>query len=387
MQVLTFPRTVVMGDGALEYLKSLEGKKALIVCGATVKKMGFVDKITGYLKEAGIEAKAFEVEPEPSKETVAKGAELANKYGPDWIIGLGGGSNIDAAKAIWFLYERPDMDLGAINPFIKLGLRKKAKLICIPTTSGSGSDVSFATVITDLKEERKMELANSELVPDISIIEPTFPMAMPQKLVADTGFDALSHSLEAFIANQRNDFSDALSMRATQLIFKYLPRAYKNPEDKEAREKMHNASTMAGMAFTQSNVALGHALGHVIGGIFHVPHGKLMAIFTTYVIEYNAKKVAERYAEIAKAIGIEAKTTHEAVEKLVETIKELRSELGEPASLKEAGIKPEDFYKRLDELTERVMKSVILPSNPRPLTVEEARKLLEYIYEGKKIDF
>lgn len=387
MHVLTFPRTVIMGDGALEYLKSLEGKKALIVCGAIVKKMGFVDKITGYLKEAGIEAKAFEVEPEPSRETVAKGAEFANEYGPDWIIGLGEGSNIDAAKAIWFLYERPDMDLGAINPFIKLGLRKKARLICIPTTSGSGSDASFATVITDLKEERKMELANSELVPDISIIEPTFPMAMPQKLVADTGFDALSHSLEAFIANQRNDFSDALSLKATQLIFKYLPRAYKNPEDKEAREKMHNASTMAGMAFTQSNVALGHALGHVIGGIFHVPHGKLMAIFTTYVIEYNARKVAERYAEIAKAIGIEAKTTQEAVEKLVETIKELRSELGEPASLKEVGIKPDDFYKRLDELAERVMKSVILPSNPRPLTLEEARKLLEYIYEGKKIDF
>lgn len=387
MWELTFPRTVVVGDGALEYLKRIEGKKALIVCGATVKKIGFAGKVLGYLKEAGIEAKTFEVEPEPSRETVMKGAELAKEYGPDWIIGLGGGSNIDAAKAIWFLYEHPEKDLATINPFIKLGIRKKAKLICIPTTSGSGSDVSFATVITDLKEERKMELANSELVPDISILDPEFPMAMPQKLVADTGFDAMSHALEAFVANQRNDFSDAIALRAIQLIFKYLPRAYRNPEDKEAREKMHNASTMAGMAFTQSNVALGHALGHVLGGIFHISHGKLMATFIPRVIEYNAKQIPERYAEIARAVGVDAKTTTEAVEKLLDAIKELRNELGEPASLKEAGIKREDFDRRLNELAERVMKSVVLPSNPRALTMENAKKLLEYIYEGKKIDF
>lgn len=387
MWELTFPRTLALGQGALEYLKRLDGKRALIVCGATVKKVGFADKVAGYLKEAGIEAKTFEVEPEPSKETVMKGAALAGEYEPDWIIGLGGGSNIDAAKAIWFLYEHPEKELGSINPFVKLEMRKKARLICIPTTSGSGSDVSFATVITDLKEERKMELANSELVPDISIVDPEFPLVMPQKLVADTGFDAMSHALEAFVANQRNDFSDALALKAIQLILKYLPRAYKNPEDKEAREKMHIASTMGGMAFTQSNVALGHALGHVLGGIFHISHGKLMAIFVPYVIEYNAKRVAERYAEIAKAVGIEAKTTTESVEKLIETIKKLRSELGEPTSLKEEGVKREDFDRRLDELAERVTKSVVLPSNPRELTLENAKKLLEYIYEGKKVDF
>ena len=387
MRELTFPRTVVIGKGGLEYLKHVGGKRALVVCGATIKKMGFVDRVVGYLKEAGIESKTFEVEPEPSRETIGKGAQLARDYEPEWIIGLGGGSNIDAAKAIWFLYERPDMDLAAINPFIRLGLRKKARLICIPTTSGSGSDASFATVITDLREERKMELANAELVPDISILDPDLPMAMPQRLVADTGFDALSHALEAYIANERNDFSDALALMAVRLIFKYLPRAYRSPEDKEAREKMHNAATMAGMAFTQSDVALGHALGHVLGGIFHVPHGRLMAVFSPYVIEYNAKVVSERYAEIAKAVGIEAKTNEEAVEKLVNMIKDLRSKLGEPASLSEAGIKREDFEKRLDELAERVTKSVVLPSNPRALSLENAKKLLQYIYEGRRVDF
>ena len=387
MWEITFPRTIAAGEGALEYLKKIEGKTALIVTGKVVKTMGFADKVENYLKEAGIEVKIFEVEPEPSVETIIKGAELAREYWPDWIIGLGGGSNIDAAKAIWVLYERPDLEVASINPFIKLGMRKKARLICIPTTSGSGSEVSWATVITNLKEERKMELANKEIVPDIAILDPELPMTMPQKLVAETGLDALTHAIEAYVSPMRNDFSDALAIKALKTIFQYLLRSYRNPEDKEAKGKMHNAATIAGMAFTNSEVGIVHALGHMIGGVFHVPHGRLMAIILPYSIEYNAKVALERYADIAKAVGIEAKTDSEALEKLVETINEIKREFGEPASLKEAGISPEDFQNKIDDLVKKVMSSVVLRGNPRALNAEEARKLLIHIYEGRKVDF
>jgi len=387
MWEITLPRTIAAGEGALEYLKRIEGKRALIVTGSIVKKMGFVDKVANYLKETGMELEVFEVEPEPSVETIKRGVELAKTYGPDWIIGLGGGSNIDAAKAIWVLYERPDLEVASINPFIKLGMRKKAKLICIPTTSGSGSEASWATVITNLKDERKMELANKELVPDMVILDPTLPMSMPQKLVAETGLDALTHAIEAYVSPKRNDFSDALAIKAVKTIFQYLLRSYRSPDDKEAKEKMHNAATMAGMAFTNSEVGIVHALGHMIGGVFHISHGKLMAIILPYSIEYNAKVALERYIDIAKAGGIEAKTDGEALEKLVETIKEMRREFGEPASLKEAGISPEDFENKLDDLVKKVMSSVVLQGNPRALNAEEARKLLIYIYEGRKVDF
>lgn len=387
MWEITVPRTIAAGEGALEYLKQVEGNRALIVTGKTVKKMGFADKVTNYLKEAGIRSEAFEVEPEPSVETVIKGAEVARNYGPDLIIGLGGGSNIDAAKAIWVLYERPDLEAGSINPFIKLGLRKKARLIGIPTTSGSGSEATWATVITNPAEERKMELANKELVPDIAIVDPEFPRTMPRKLVAETGFDALTHAIEAYVAPVGNAFSDALAIEPIKLVFKYLRRSYGNPEDNEAKAKMHIAATMAGMAFTNSEVGVVHALGHVTGGVLKVTHGRAMAIILPYSVEYNAKVAMQKYAEIAKAVGIEAETDDEAVEKLVEALRQLQRELEEPASLREAGIRREEFEKKLDDLANKAIKSVVLRGNPRPLNLEEARKLFTYIFEGKKIDF
>jgi hypothetical protein len=387
MWEITVPRKIAAGEGALEYLKQVEGNRALLVTGKTVKKIGFADKVTNYLKEAGIGSEVFEVEPEPSVETVIKGAEVARNCGPDVIVGVGGGSNIDAAKAIWVLYERPDLDVGSINPFIKLGLRKKARLIGIPTTSGSGSEATWATVITNPVEERKMELANKELVPDVAIVDPELPRAMPRKLVAETGFDALTHAVEAYVATVGNDFSDALAIRAIQLIFKYLRRSYGNREDTEAITKMHIAATMAGVAFSNSDVAIVHALGHVTGGVLHVPHGRAMAIILPYSVEYNAKVAAQKYAEIARAIGIEAKTEYQALEKFVETVRQLQRELEEPASLKEVGIPRKEFERKLDDLASKAIKSVVLRANPRPLNLEEARKLFAYIYEGKKVDF
>jgi len=387
MWEITVPRKIVAGEGALGYLKQVEGNRALVVTGKTVKKIGFADRVTNYLKEAKIGSEVFVVEPEPSVESVIEGAEFARNYGPDLIVGVGGGSNIDAAKAIWVLYERPDLEAGSINPFMKLGLRKKARLIGIPTTSGSGSEATRATVITSPAEERKLELANNELVPDIAIVDPELPRAMPRKLVAETGLDALSHAIEAYVATVGNDFSDAIAVKAIQLVFKYLRRSYENREDNEAITKMHMAAMMGGMAFSNSDVAIVHALGHVIGGVLHVPHGRAIAIILPYSVEYNAKVATQKYSEIAKAVGIEAETDGKALEKFVEALRQLQRELEEPASLKEAGIPREEFEKKLDDLAGKVIKSVILRANPRPLNMEEARKLFTYMYEGKKVDF
>jgi alcohol dehydrogenase class IV len=388
MWELTFPRTVVIGESALGYLKTVEGKKALVVTDKVIRKLDFMEKVTDYLKEAGLDVGVFdEVEPEPAIETIVKGAELAKEYGPDWVIGLGGGSCMDAAKAIWVLYENPNITVDGINPLSKLGLRKRARLICIPTTSGTGSDATWATIITDVKEERKMELTSREIVADVAIVDPELPKGMPPKLAAGTGLDALTHGIESYVSQWNNDFSDALAIKAIQMIFKYLPRAYRNPEDREAKEKMHNAATMAGMSFGNSQVGIAHAMGHSLGAIFHVPHGRSVALFLSYSIEYSAKQAIERYADVAREIGIEAKTDKEAVEKLVEAVRKLNHEMGEPTSLKEAGISKKDFDKRLDDLATRAANSTCTFMNPRVPDTEETKKLFVYAYEGKKVDF
>jgi alcohol dehydrogenase class IV len=388
MWEFTSPRTIVFGENALEYLKTVEGKRAFIVTDKVIKKLGFADKVAGYLKEAGVKTEVFDgVETEPSAENVMKGAELARKYCPDWFVGLGGGSCMDAAKAIWVLYERPDMEVAAINPLEKLGLRKKARLICIPTTSGTGSDATWATIITDVKDCRKMELTSREIVADIAILDPELPKSMPPRAVADTGLDALTHAIESYVSQWRNDFSDALAIKAIQMIFKYLPRAYRNPEDKEAKEKMHNAATMAGMSFGNSQAGIAHAMGHSLGAIFHVPHGRSVDLFLSYSIEYSAREAMQRYADIAREIGIEAKTDEEAVKKLVEAIRKLEREVGAPASIKESGISRQDFEKRLDDLVTRAANSSCTFMNPRVPDVADTRKLIIYAYEGKKVDF
>ncbi len=388
MWELTFPRTVVIGEDALEYLRAVKGKRVLIVTDKVIHKLDFVEKVADYLKEAGLEVEIFDlVEPEPSVETIVKGAEVARKYAPDWFIGLGGGSCMDAAKAIWALYENPGIEVGDISPLTELGLRRKARLICIPTTSGTGSDANWSTIITDVKEERKLELASREIVADIDILDPELPKSMPPKLVADTGLDVLAHAIEAYVSQWRNDFSDALAIKAIQTVFKYLPTAYRHPEEKEAKEKMHNAATMAGMSFGNSQAGIAHALGHSLGAIFHIPHGRTVDLFLSYSIEYSAREAMGRYADIARAIGIEAKTDEEAVEKLVETVRRLDREMGEPASIREMGISREDFEKRLDDLVARAANSSCTFMNPRVPNLEDTRKLFICAYEGRRVNF
>jgi len=242
-------------------------------------------------------------------------------------------------------------------------------------------------MITDAKEERKMELPSREIVSDIIVLDPELPKSMPPSLVADTGLDALTHAVEAYVSQWRNDISDALAIKAIQIVFKYLPRAYKDSEDKEAREKMHNAGTMAGMAFGNSQVGIAHAMGHSLGAIFKVPHGKTVALFLAPSIEYSAREAMERYAEIARAINIEAETNAEAITGLIEAVRRLCRELKEPSSIKELKITREAFEKRLEDLVTRAANSSCTFMNPRVPDVEETRKLFLYAFEGKEVDF
>ena len=389
MWFFTSPRTIVFGEGALEYLKELEGKKVFIVTDKNLRKLGIVDKVVEQLKETGMEIRIFdEVEPEPSKQTIERGAKILSEFGADWIIGLGGGSCMDAAKAMWVLYERPDLTIEDITPFEKLNLRKKARLINIPTTSGTGADVTWAVVITDAERKVKLELASKEVVADISILDPALVLDLPPKLTADTGMDALVQAIEAYTVQWKNDFSDALALRAIQLIFKYLPRAYKNGKnDPEAREKMHNAATMSGLAFSNSQIGIVHALGHSLGAVFKIPHGRSVAVFLPYVMEYNLSEAVSLYAEIAEAIGITDGSNEEKARRLIEAVRKLMREIEEPLSIKEMGIPREDFEVKLNELIEKANESTGTIVNPRVPTEEDYRKLFLYAYEGKSVDF
>ncbi len=379
---------IAFGEDALEVLKDLKGKEAFIVTDNTIRSLGYVDTVSSYLKEAGMDIRVFDkVESEPSKENVIEGAKTIRESAPDWIIGLGGGSCMDAAKVMWVLYERPDIKMEEISPLVELGLRKKARLICIPTTSGTGSETSWAAVITNKKEHLKMELASRDLYPDLSIVDPKLPVGVPKRVAADAGIDVLITAVEAHVNQWKNDFSDALAIKSIQLFFKYFLRSYENENDKEAREKMHNAATIAGLAFSNSQAGVAHAMGHSFGAIFKVPHGKATGVFFPYSIEFAVKEAGERYAEIAKAIGIEAPSVEAAVKKLVDTIRTLMKKIGEPLTVKEMGIKWEDYSQKLDELVAKAEMSACNFVSPRVASSAELRKLFTYAFEGRTVDF
>lgn len=295
---------------------------------------------------------------------------------------------MDAAKAIWVLYERPDYKVEMINVFEKPGLRKKARLICIPTTSGTGSEATWAVVITNRQEKRKMEHAHKEIVADMVVLDPEFALSMPPRLVADTGLDALTHALECYVSTWHNDFSDALAMKAIQIVFKHLLESYRNPEAKEAKEKMHYAATMAGLAFGNAMCGICHAMGHALGAVFHIPHGRAVGVYLPYSIQYAKKEAMERYADIARAIGIEFKTDEEAVDKLAEAVKKLMKDLGLPLSVRDMGVSRQDHEKNLDDLVTKAFGSTQTDPSPRvPADSEEYKKLFRYAFEGKDIDF
>jgi alcohol dehydrogenase class IV len=378
---------IVYGEDAISYLAQIEGKRAFIVTDRNIIELGFVERVIEKLEEAGIESKVFsEVEPDPSIETVKRGAEEMMAYEPDWVIGVGGGSSMDAAKAMWVLYERPDVEPSEINPIIPLGLRKKARLITIPTTSGTGAEATWAIVLTDKAERRKLGLGSRENMADIAILDPFFVAKLPPRLTADTGMDALTHAIEGYTSAWRNEFCDGLCLKAVQLIFDYLPIAYESGE-MEAREKMQNAAAIAGLGFGNSMAALAHSMGHSLGAIFHIPHGRAVGLFLPYTIEFAVRGGGTRYAEIARFLGLPSRTEEEGASSLAEAVRKLARRLEQPLTIEELGILPEEFEAELERLIENAEADTQTLTSPRIPSTEEFEKLFRYAYEGRRVDF
>ena len=393
MMRFTLPRDIYYGKGSLEQLKNLQGKKAMIVLGGgSMKKFGFVDKVLGYLKEAGIETRLFEnVEPDPSVETVMKGAAAMREFEPDWIISMGGGSPIDAAKAMWVFYEYPDTTFEEIlQPFSFPTLRQKAKFLAIPSTSGTATEVTAFSVITDYAKGIKYPLADFNITPDVAIVDPELAETMPAKLTAHTGKDALTHAIEAYVSTLHAAFTDPLALRAIEMVFNYLPASYKG--DKNAREQMHYAQCMAGMAFSNALLGIVHSMAHKTGAAFstgHIPHGCANAIYLPYVIQYNAKEASAktRYAEIAKYLHLAGNTEDELVQALCDKIDAYNVELNIPKTLKDFGIVEEEFKEKVAKIAELAVGDACTGSNPRAITPAQMEKLLTATYYGQKIDF
>jgi len=380
---------VVFGQDALSHLAELKGKSAFIVTDRNIVRLGLVDKVKEQLAQAEIQATVFdEIEPDPSLQTIQNGVTLMNQHRPDLVIGVGGGSVMDAAKAMRVQYEKPDIKPEEINPFISnLGLGAKCKLVCIPTTSGTGAEATFAIVLTDIREQRKLSLINREVVPNIAIVDPEMARAMPPQITADTGMDVLTHAIEGYTCTWKNDFADGLCIKAIQLVFQYLQRAVKDGNDMEARERMHNAACMAGIGFTNSLTGMAHAAGHSLGAVFHTPHGRAVGLFLPYTVEYIGDAREELWAEIAYAIRLEVPKGKKAATIFTQTVRELASSINQPLSIKETGISVDSFNKAMEKLIDNIMADGSLIVSARIPDVAETKRFLSYAYEGKSIDF
>ena len=387
MARFTLPRDMYHGKDALEALKTLVGKRAIIVTGGgSMKRFGFIDKVESYLKEAGMEVTLFEgVEPDPSVETVMKGAKAMTEFQPDWIVAIGGGSPIDAAKAMWAFYEYPDTTFESLCiPFNFPTLRTKAKFCAIPSTSGTATEVTAFSVITDYQKGVKYPLADFNITPDVAIIDPALAETMPAKLTANTGMDAMTHAIEAYVSTLHCDYTDPLALHAIKMINELLVDSYNG--NMEARDRMHNAQCLAGMAFSNALLGIVHSMAHKTGAAFsggHIVHGAANAMYLPKVIKYNSKnpEAMKRYAEIAKFIGLKGNSDAELTDALIARLRELNKSLGIALCIKdyEGGIIDEkEFLEKLPTVAELAVGDACTGSNPREITPAVMEKLLKY---------
>jgi alcohol dehydrogenase class IV len=378
---------VVFGEGALDYLDHLSGKRAFIVTDPVLHQLGFTERVAEHLRRAGMEVSCFaEVEPEPSLQTVRRGAEVMRAFEPDWIVGLGGGSAMDAAKAMWVLYECPDTELAAINPWQPLELGVKARLITIPTTSGTGSEVTWYVVLTDTEEGRKVGVGTRDMLATVAIVDPALTMDLPARTTADTGIDALTHAIEGYSCNWSNDFSEGPCLKAVQLIFKYLPRAVADGQDAEARTKMANAAALGGLGFGNAMAALAHVMGHAFGTVFHQAHGRSVGLYLPYTTTYSANVFPDRYAEIAHFLRLDFADAAAGVTALVEAIRSLMREVGQPTTVAEMGIARDDYEREIEHLCDLSENDTQLVAVPRMPTREELAELFRCAYDGKAVE-
>ncbi|WP_024614774.1 iron-containing alcohol dehydrogenase [Clostridium sp. Ade.TY] len=388
MARFTLPRDIYHGKGTIDVLKEIKGKKAMIVMGGgSMRRFGFLQRIEENLKEAGLEVQVFDgVESDPSVETVMKGAEAMRSFEPDWIIGLGGGSPIDAAKAMWIFYEYPDFTFEqAVVPFGLPELRKKAKFIAIASTSGTATEVTAFSVITDYKAKIKYPLADFNITPDIAIVDPELAETMPAKLVAHTGMDAMTHAIEAYVSTIADNFTDPLALKAIEMVRDNIKKSYEG--DMEARDEMHDAQCLAGMAFSNVSLGIVHSMAHKIGGVFHVPHGCANAILLPSVIEFNAVECEDRYAKIAKMLGLEGNNNKELTKSLVKLIRSLNEELNIPKTFKEYGVDEAEFISYLTYMSENAVLDACTATNPRKIDNEQMARLYKATFYGEEVNF
>lgn len=396
MARFTLPRDLYHGAGSLEELKNLKGKKAVVVVGGgSMKRFGFLQRVEEYLKEAGMEVALFEgVEPDPSVETVMKGAKLMQEFGPDWIVAIGGGSPIDAAKAMWAFYEYPDTKFeDLITPFSFPTLRTKAKFCAIPSTSGTATEVTAFSVITDYEKGIKYPLADFNITPDVAIVDSDLAETMPQKLTANTGMDAMTHAIEAYVSTLHCDYTDPLALHAIKMIHAYLVDSYNG--DKEARARMHNAQCLAGMAFSNALLGIVHSMAHKTGAAYsggHIVHGAANAMYLPKVIKFNSKEpeAMARYADIARFIGLEGDGDEALTDALIAEIKEMNKKLNIAPCIKlyEGGIIDEkEFNEKLATVAELAVGDACTGSNPRAIDPEQMAKLLTCCFYDTEVDF
>ena len=392
----TLPRDLYHGKDAIEALKTLTGKKAFVVVGGgSMKRFGFLDKVVDYLKEAGMEVELFEgVEPDPSVETVMKGAKAMEAFQPDWIVAMGGGSPIDAAKAMWAFYEYPDTSFDdLIIPFNFPTLRTKAKFCAIPSTSGTATEVTAFSVITDYSKGIKYPLADFNITPDVAIVDPALAETMPKKLTAHTGMDAMTHAIEAYVSTLNCEYTDPLALHAIEMINEYLIPSYNG--DMEARDKMHDAQCLAGMAFSNALLGIVHSMAHKTGAAYsggHIVHGCANAMYLPKVIKYNSKEpeAAARYAKIARFINLTGNTDEELTDALIARIREMNKALDIPTCIKyyEGGIIDEkEFMDKLPTVAELAVGDACTGSNPRAITPAEMEQLLKCCFYDEEVTF
>ncbi|MBF1022128.1 MAG: iron-containing alcohol dehydrogenase, partial [Lachnospiraceae bacterium] len=394
----TLPRDIYHGENALEALKTFKGKKAFVcVGGGSMKRFGFLDKVVQYLQEAGMEVKLFEgIESDPSVDTVMKGAKEMQDFGPDWIVAIGGGSPIDAAKAMWIKYEYPDCTFEDMCKVFGIPtLRNKAKFCAISSTSGTATEVTAFSIITDYQKGIKYPIADFEITPDVAIVDPALAQTMPKKLVAHTGMDALTHAIEAYVSTANCDYTDPLALHAIEMIRDNLVNSYN--EDKQARNEMHNAQCLAGMAFSNALLGIVHSMAHKTGAVFgdlgaHIIHGAANAMYLPKVIAFNAKDetAKKRYAKIADVIGLAGNSDEEKVKALIAYVRDLNDQLNIPHCIQhygadsyptEQGFVPENiFLERLHDIAVNAIADACTGSNPRQPSVEEMEKLLKCCY-------
>ena len=405
MARFTLPRDLYHGKGSLEILKTLKGKRAMIcVGGGSMKKFGFLDRAAAYLKEAGMEVEVFEgIEPDPSVDTVMRGAEAMLKFQPDWIVAMGGGSPIDAAKAMWVKYEYPETTFeDMVKVFGLPKLRTKAHFVAIPSTSGTATEVTAFAVITDYEKGIKYPMADFEITPDIAIVDSDLAETMPKKLVAHTGMDAMTHAIEAYVSTCSCNYTDALALHSIKMIQNDLVESYNGDMDKRAA--MHDAQCLAGMSFSNALLGIVHSMAHKTGAIFedhgaHIIHGAANAMYLPKVIAYNAKNeaAAKRYAQIADHMDINGATVEESVANLIAYLRKMNDDLNIPQCIQhygadsypcQQGFVPEDvFLSRLPEIAKNAIADACTGSNPRIPTQEEMEKLLKCCYYDLDVDF